>query len=64
MFKERERENGEVIGRVGRSEDSSSSDVIGEDFVDPLNGKPSLIPEQIHASLSLPKIKGTQQEQK
>jgi hypothetical protein len=49
---------GEVIGRVGRSEDSSSSDIIGEDFVNPLNGKPSLISEQIHASLSLPKIKG------
>lgn len=55
---QRRRKREGVIGRVGRSEDSSSSDVIGEDFVNPLNRKPSLIPAQIHASLSLPKIKG------
>ena len=52
MFKE-EREK--VIASV---EESSSNDVIGEDFVSPVDRKLSLILPQIHASLSLPKIKG------
>ena len=33
-------------------------DVIEEDFVSRVDHKRSLIPPQIHASLSLPKIKG------
>jgi hypothetical protein len=47
-----------MMTRVGRMEESSSNDVIAEDFVKPVDRKPSLIPPQIHVSLSLPKIKG------
>jgi hypothetical protein len=39
-------------------EESSSNDVIGEDFVSRDDHKRSLILPQIHASLSHPKIKG------
>ena len=39
-------------------EESSSNDVIGEDFVSLVDRKRSLIPPQIHASLSLREIKG------
>ena len=43
---------------IGSVEESSSNDVIGEDFVSHVDRKRSLILPQIHASLSLRKIKG------
>jgi len=45
-------------------EESSSNDVIGEDFVSRVDRKSSLILPQTHASLSLPKIKGNTTELK
>jgi hypothetical protein len=55
MFRDGTRIEGKggMIWRAG-----CSDDVIEADFVSPPDRKPSLIPSQIHASLSLPKIEG------